>query len=204
MEILVVRHGESLGDIEQRHEGRADLPLTEKGIEQALLAAKWIQHNYPPTKIITSPLQRASKTAAIISSEATGVPVQTSEELMEWNNGLLAGMLRSESAIMYPLPEGGRKAHDTFYECESAIAFRSRAEHFWSKLLDSNLNNNNERVCLVSHGGMINMLYRCFLNLPIITEVNIRTGDTGIHLWEVDGKERIVTFSNYLGHLDNK
>lgn len=202
MEILIVRHGQSVADIEERYEGRADFPLTELGRHQAHKAAKWIEKNSPPSGIISSPLRRASETAKIISNQL-GIDVVLDDDLMEWNNGLLAGMLRSEADIKYPLPKGGRNQYDEYYQCESFIQFRARAERFWSILMDANFLESHKRICIVSHGGTINMLFRSFLNLPLQTEVNLRTGDTGIHLWNVSNKEKTVHFSNFLGHLKN-
>ena len=42
MEILIVRHGQSIADIENRYEGRADFELTELGCKQAKSLSKWI------------------------------------------------------------------------------------------------------------------------------------------------------------------
>jgi 2,3-bisphosphoglycerate-dependent phosphoglycerate mutase len=201
IEILVVRHGQSTADLEDRHEGRADFPLTELGLLQARKVANWINTNYPPEILISSPLIRAATTAKFIG-ETVGVDVQYDEDLKEWNNGLLAGLLRVEAEQKYPLPEGGRKPHDEFYESESYISFRARVEKFWSKLLDPRRKDiNNKRICIVSHGGTITMLYRSFLNLPMNTNVGIYTGDTGVHLWRIENDQRIILFSNYQNHL---
>jgi 2,3-bisphosphoglycerate-dependent phosphoglycerate mutase len=40
-EFLILRHGQSQADLEDRYEGRADFPLTELGREQARKAARW-------------------------------------------------------------------------------------------------------------------------------------------------------------------
>lgn len=163
LEILVVRHGQSLADIEGRFEGRADFELTELGIKQAKRVAQWINANYKPDMIISSTLKRAQKTAQLIG-ECSGVEVQYDETLMEWNNGLLAGLKREEGNARYPLPGDGRQAHDTFAESESYIAFRARAEEFWSRFLYTHARDERyKRICLVSHGGMITMLFRSFL-----------------------------------------
>ena len=201
MEILLIRHGQSQADLEDRHEGRADFPLTELGVRQARAAAEWIKEHYPPDLIITSPLQRASKTAEIIG-EAVQVPIQFDPALMEWNNGLLAGLLRSEAAQRFPLPEGGRKPHDTCAETESLIDFRARAETFWSEFTYTYVHPQcYERVALVSHGGMINMLFHSFLALPVVGDIVYSTGDTGIHLWSMTPRGRRVIFANRLEHL---
>ena len=201
MEILVVRHGQSQADLEDRYEGRADFPLTELGCQQAEKLAKWMLEKYNPDIILSSPLKRAAKTAEYIGKE-TGVKIIYYNELMEWDNGLLAGMLRCEANEKYPLPKEGRRPYDEFVETESYINFRARAEMFWSKFLDIYSNDENiERVCIVSHGGMINMLFRSFMNLPIDTNIILRTGDTGVHLWTVDSKKRGIVFINSQEHL---
>jgi 2,3-bisphosphoglycerate-dependent phosphoglycerate mutase len=199
LELLVVRHGQSVADIENRFEGRADFELTELGIEQAKRAADWIHSNYKPDYIISSPLKRARKTADFIGNKCN-VDISIDEEIMEWNNGLLAGLKREEGMRKYPLPPGGRKPHDTFAETESFIHFRTRAEMFLSKLLSCN-ENKLARICIVSHGGFINMFFRSFIRLPLDSNISITSGDTGIHLWHVNDKERRIIFNNYQEHI---
>ena len=202
MQILVIRHGQSQADLEDRHEGRADFPLTDLGMEQAQLLARWVKGSYPPELILTSPLQRAHTTAAILS-EATGAPVCLEPDLMEWNNGLVAGLPRREAKERFPLPPGGRRPHDTCAQTESLIEFRARAETFWSRFNHEYiLPARHGRIALVSHGGMINQLYRCFLELPVLCSVYFATGDTGVHLWSVESGKRTVVFSNRLEHLN--
>lgn len=201
MEILVVRHGQSIADIEDKFEGRADFALTELGCKQAKCLSKWIKDNYEIDIILSSPLKRASKTAEYIS-ELTGRSIIFYEELMEWDNGLLAGLLRSEANKKFPFPKGGRQLHDELAQSESYINFRARAETFWSKFIYKYQNEENKlRVCIVSHGGMINMLFRSFMMLPVNTDLSISTGDTGIHLWKITDKERKIIFLNKQEHL---
>ena len=82
MEILVVRHGQSIADLEYRHEGRADFELTELGCRQARNAAKWIKEHYEIDIILSSPLKRTAKTSEFISEE-TDVDINFEDELME-------------------------------------------------------------------------------------------------------------------------
>ncbi|MDR7856767.1 histidine phosphatase family protein [Tissierella sp.] len=201
MEILVVRHGQSVADLEDRHEGRADFELTELGCKQARHAAEWIKEHYEIDIILSSPLKRAAKTAAFIG-QATNTKIIFDDELMEWNNGLLAGLHRWEANMKFPMPEGGRKPHDEFAESESYINFRARGEMFWSKFIHKYEKEENiRRICIVSHGGMINMLFRSFLMLPVNTDLSISTGDTGIHLWKINANERRIMFLNKQEHL---
>ncbi|NGZ75650.1 histidine phosphatase family protein [Saccharibacillus alkalitolerans] len=201
IELLVVRHGESQADLEDRHEGRADFELTPLGERQAGLAAAWIAKRYRPHEILASPLKRAARTAEAIAQECS-LAVDYDPNLMEWDNGLLAGLKREEGRVLYPLPPGGRQPHDTFGETESEIEFRARAEAFLSKLLFAHQGRSDlHRICIVSHGGMINMLFHSLMNLPFRTEMSLATGDTGVHLWRIDGSRKRIVFTNAQEHL---
>lgn len=203
MEILLIRHGQSTADLEDRHEGRADFELTALGRRQASALGKWLSESYLIDDILASPLKRAAATAEYIS-KSSGAAVTYHDELMEWDNGLLAGLYREEANLRFPLPPGGRKPHDTFAETESFIQFRARAETFWSKFLHRHDEGNDEkRVCIVSHGGMINMLFRCCLQLPNNSTMYFATGDTGVHLLRFNGRKRVILYMNCQEHLIN-
>lgn len=120
---------------------------------------------------------------------------------MEFNNGLLAGLPFEEAALKYPPPEGGKKPHISYYGQETLIEFRARAERMISKLLSEFPADG--RIAVVSHGGMINMLFRSFLKLPVTIDVSISNGDAGIHLWKADNdnEKRQITFLNRMEHL---
>lgn len=111
IELLIVRHGQSLADIEHGHEGRADFVLTDLGRRQAKEAALWITTHYPPGTILSSPVLRAAETAEIIATEL-GLPVTFDDALMEMNNGMNAGLTFEEAKVRYPRPEAGWTDHE--------------------------------------------------------------------------------------------
>lgn len=64
----IIRHGESIANVEQYASGHVDVPLTEKGIQQAYAAQKTVEAlEVKPTIIIHSHLQRARNTANILN-----------------------------------------------------------------------------------------------------------------------------------------
>ena len=201
MDLLVIRHGQSEADVLNVIEGRADFPLTDLGHAQAEAMAKWVNDHYKITSIVCSTLQRARQTAEYLS-RATGVNVVYDDDLMEWQNGLIAGLTRAEADTKYPAPPV-KFPHTKIYGQESEIEFRARAEHALSRIL--NENPSDSVVAVVSHGGMINMLYRSFLGLPLHTNVFLASGDTGIHHWRVNNPDqdnrRTMLFSNRQEHL---
>jgi 2,3-bisphosphoglycerate-dependent phosphoglycerate mutase len=202
IELLILRHGQSQADLEDRHEGRADFPLTELGREQARRVGSWLAGRYQVDRILASTLIRAAATAEIVG-RALGVTVEPDPALMEFNNGELAGMLKSESRVRFGPMFGDRTElapYERFPGGETMVEMRARAEHFLSKLLDET--EDGTRVLLVSHGGMIAQLFRAYLSLPVETRVFTSTGDTGLHLWEVSGHRRRIRFMNSLVHLE--
>ncbi len=115
---------------------------------------------------------------------------------MEFNNGALAGLPYEEADRLYPLPPGGRPPHERVPGGESMLEFRLRAEEVWSRLTTKHADAG--RLLIVAHGGMKSMLFRAFARLPVDTEVWLHTGDTGVHLWRVDGPKRSILFANHM------
>ncbi len=197
MKLLIIRHGESEADILDVHEGRADFNLTEKGHAQAQAMADYLKEHYTIQKIYASPLKRAFQTAAHLS-ETTGIPVVTEEKLMEFNNGLIAGLSWKEADEQYPFVPN-LPVHASVYEQESKLDFRYRAEYILSKIISEN--EASSTIAIVSHGGMINQLYQAFLKLPVTSGITFATGDTGIHEWLIKGEERYILKTNSTAHL---
>ena len=196
MKILVIRHGESEADILNVHEGRADFNLTEKGHMQAEAMATYVSKNYSIDKIYASTLKRASQTATYLS-EKTGVQIVFDDNLMEFNNGLLAGLSWAEANEKYPKVEN-LPIDQAVYGQESRVEFRNRAQTAFKRVLAEA--KEDETIVIVSHGGMINQLYHVFLGLPIESQIRFGTGDTGIHEWVLK-EERYVLKANYVEHI---
>ncbi|HIK45999.1 MAG TPA: histidine phosphatase family protein, partial [Leptolyngbyaceae cyanobacterium M65_K2018_010] len=69
LKLLLVRHGESQGNLENRMEGCSSTPLTATGERQAFRLGQWLAHrNWPPTHIYCSPLLRATATLAAMGA----------------------------------------------------------------------------------------------------------------------------------------
>ena len=195
MKLLIIRHGESEADILDVHEGRADFELTQRGHRQAEAMSEYVYQNYQITKIYHSTLKRARQTAEHLALK-TQVSLIPDENLMEFNNGLLAGLKHSVADEKYPQMKV--PVHSSVYEQESMLEFRYRAEYMLSKLLSEN--DDESIIAVVTHGGMINQLYRAFFKLPVETEFAFWTGDTGIHEWITNGNSRILVKANFIPH----
>ena len=198
MELLIVRHGQSEADLLGVHEARTDFPLTKLGEQQAKSMAAYVAEHLPPDVILTSPLLRAKSTAEMLQ-KVVGCDLLLETDLMEFNNGVLAGLSREEASIKYPLPPKGRPIHIPIEQGESELDFRFRAEKIFHKIMLDYQSYN--RVAIVSHGGLISQFIKAFLKQPNTTESAFATDDTGIHLLEIKENVRIIRFLNNQEHL---
>lgn len=195
--IFLIRHGQSEADLLEVHEGRADFPLTELGRRQAAAMAKWLTERVTLDKIFASTLRRAAETAQLLG-EAAGTFVCPDPDLMEFDNGLLAGLPRKEAAERYPqimdLPPD-----QSVYGQETMLDFRRRAERALIRCLEQT--REGETVAIVTHGGMLNQLTAALLKLPPAAPVRFLSGDTAIHCWRITDRTTDLVFANRLEHL---
>lgn len=98
--LLVLRHGRTGWNEEQRCQGQTDIDLDETGAEQAAVAAARIAVEQPDL-IISSDLARATSTARPLA-ELTGMPVKLDPRLRERNFGPWQGLTPAEIQERYP------------------------------------------------------------------------------------------------------
>ena len=78
------------------------------------------------------------------------------------------------------------------------MEFRQRAENALARIISEA--KQDETIAVVSHGGMINQLYRSFFNMPVDCIYFFNTADTGIHIWSLTDSERRVIKANFDEH----
>ncbi len=101
--VVLIRHGESLWNKENRFAGWVDVDLSEKGIEEAHNAGRKLKsEGYSFDLAFTSYLKRASKTLNIVLEEmALTIPIEKTWKLNERHYGSLQGLNKSEMATKY-------------------------------------------------------------------------------------------------------
>jgi probable phosphoglycerate mutase len=112
--LVLWRHGQTRWNVENRFQGRTDIPLDETGVRQAERAARLLAA-LRPTAILASPLQRAARTADALAA-LTGLPVRHDPDLVERHGGAWEGLTGQEIRERYPAeravwqPPGGETA----------------------------------------------------------------------------------------------
>ena len=101
--LVLLRHGESTWNKENRFTGWTDVPLTKKGVEEAEEAGKILKkEGYTFDVVFTNVLKRATKTTEIVIKEMNlDVPVHKSWRLNERHYGALQGLNKSEMAAKF-------------------------------------------------------------------------------------------------------
>ena len=99
--ILLIRHGETEWNRIHRFQGRTDMPLNQKGREQARALALALKKE-PIAALYSSPLARAMETAQIIKAFHPSDPLFEEKSLIEMDLGDFDGMEARRWAEQYP------------------------------------------------------------------------------------------------------
>ena len=157
----LVRHGESVSNLEGRVQGQADIELSQLGHAQARQVADWARRLAAsrPGDVATirevwsSPLRRARETAAAIAA-AIGLPVLLDEQLCELHAGIFQGHLWADLEQMFPDEVAQWRSGDPHYvipggESRAQLAARGRAA------LETLAARDTLGMIVVAHGGVL-------------------------------------------------
>jgi ribonuclease H / adenosylcobalamin/alpha-ribazole phosphatase len=98
---LLLRHGQTALSVDRRFAGRGDVPLTDVGQQQAAAAAASLASRGGIDLVVTSPLQRARRTAEAVA-DATGAPLLVDDDLAETDFGDWEGRTFAEVRKQWP------------------------------------------------------------------------------------------------------
>lgn len=152
--VLLVRHGETVWNQENRWQGQADTPLSETGYDQARRLARRLRDEGPPVQAIyTSDLSRARDTADILGRALGATPIEASA-WREMDIGTWSGLTTAEVATRHAeewerlrqgedLPRGGG---------ETFAQFQGRLLQSSQRLVREHAGG---RVVVVTHGGAV-------------------------------------------------
>lgn len=164
--ILLLRHGQSVTNLEKRYTGQADVPLSELGEEQARLAGAYILQNYGVDAVYASDLCRAVNTAAPVA-DALGLPVHIDPDLREIHVGCWTGIPFEEIARLWPKEREENLRGDTdfrFAGGESYGDLRRRTERAIRKIVAENP---GKTVLVATHGGFVRSFLCWMRGLPV-------------------------------------
>ena len=226
MNLILLRHGESQWNLENRFTGWQDIDLTERGIEEAAFSGHQINlANIQINSIHTSLLKRAIKTAIIVS-DIVDFPREKIEyewRLNERHYGSLQGLNKSETALKYgedqvqvwrrsfdiapPLLEANDCRHPKFNDrfknisedlpCgESLKDVISRLKPFWDEYLRDVITSKKNHL-IVAHSNSLRAIVKVLEQLSSEEIVSINI-PTGVPLVYTLDKDFKVLGKKYL------
>jgi probable phosphoglycerate mutase len=98
--LVLLRHGETDWNVEERAQGHADVPLNAVGHAQAVAVSGAIAA-FAPVRLWSSDLMRAMQTAQHVA-DATGLAVEPDRRLREYDVGQRSGLTIPEFEATYP------------------------------------------------------------------------------------------------------
>ena len=165
-EIVLVRHGVTAWNKARRFQGQTDIPLDEEGHRQARLAGRRLASE-PIAAVYASDLARAWQTGEAIAA-ALGLVVQAEPGLRERHYGAFEG--RDFDEIRREMPEAHARwqARDPHLtpggSGESLLVLHDRVRAALDGLARRHA---GERVVAVTHGGVLDCVYRIASGLPM-------------------------------------
>lgn len=159
-QIWLIRHGETSWNAEQRLQGWRDIPLNETGAKQAQTIQRYLQQN--PLQfdaLLSSDLQRAIQTAEIAFAN-TGLAVIQDPALRERNYGIYEGHPWRNLLHLPDQPKPEINLRDpelAIPDGESLLVFKDRVINTFNRIA---LERPNQRIAIVAHGGVIEMVWR--------------------------------------------
>jgi broad specificity phosphatase PhoE len=195
VEILLVRHGESIGNAEDRMQGHSDFALTETGRSQARRLGAWLaERELRWERLYASPLLRAAETARLVHAAAGGPPPEAEPSLVELRAGALEGLTYDEIGARHPTYAArGLTELGDFEEFggESYACVQARAAELRMRL-EIRHRAGAERVLLVGHGGFNYQLLKQLVCEPVPRVCIVKMGNCSATLVRL--RERRGTF----------
>jgi 2,3-bisphosphoglycerate-dependent phosphoglycerate mutase len=205
--LIAVRHGETEWNRVRRLQGHTDIALNATGIEQAArLAAALVGESI--AAIYSSDLVRALVTAEPVAT-ALGLQVKRDPLLRERNYGLFEGKTFAEIVEHHPEEAERLRCRDTLYRIpngESQNEFFARVigairaiasqEERALRACSARDGRNARTILVVTHGGVLDMLYRAALDLPLAAERSCAIPNAVINRIDVDdGRFRVKSWA---------
>jgi len=193
--LVLVRHGESQWNLENRFTGWVDVPLSEKGVLEAKSAGEKIKkENIHFDVAYTSALKRAQNTLTLMLEKLgqEDIPVHKDQALNERHYGDLQGLNKAETALKFGDAQVKiwRRSYDVAPpNGESLKDTAARAlPYFESKILGDIKRGLN--VIVAAHGNSLRAIVMKLDNLSKeqVLELNIATGVPLVYQFDVDLK----------------
>lgn len=198
--MILVRHGETEWNRAEHFRGRADVPLNENGLVQAMRTAQRIAAQWRPVAVYSSPLTRAVKTAEAIA-QRFGLSVEVHVGLNDIDYGQWQGLTPEEAREKWPdvINAWYRAPHTAHIPGgETLDELRTRAEKM---LNDLATRREGQTFVLVGHTVINRIILLSVLGLGNDHFWRLRQDTCAINVFEAEGGVFTLVSLNDTCHL---
>lgn len=187
--LFLLRHGETLSNIQLIYQGSGDSPLSELGVEESKQLSEGLS-KIDFSAIYSSDLSRSYETAKLVSEKHT-LEVVKVPELKERHYGIFEGLNFEEIKKKWPI------LYDTWLhhpakavipEAETLDKLQERTVKAIEKLLTKH---KGENICVVGHGGVNRAILFHFMNLGLENFWRIRQDNCCVNIIEIERHPRV-------------
>ena len=203
-DIILIRHGETDWNRVRRLQGHWDVALNELGHRQARALAHALAPE-KPAAIYASDLQRARDTAQAVANRHP-ITVSIDARLRERCYGAFEGLLYDEIDGHFPRAFAQWQARDPHArfpagerQAETLHEFSARAVAAVTELAQRH---DNEKIIIVSHGGVLDCVYRAAYGMDLLVERQFDMKNAAINRLHWNGKQMTVLQWADVAHLD--
>lgn len=185
-----IRHGETDWNRQQRFQGQIDVPLNPTGHAQAArLAARLAAE--PHAVLYSSDLQRALETAAPLAA-AWRLPVARLPALREQGFGLLEGLEVAAVPALHPQLWEQWLEHQADFAPPGGESLRRFSERVLGGVRELAARHAGQQVAVVTHGGVLDMLWRAANALPLHGRRDCLIPNTGLNRLRWEGERLVI------------
>ncbi|HET9821496.1 MAG TPA: histidine phosphatase family protein [Burkholderiaceae bacterium] len=178
-QVLAIRHGETDWNVELRVQGQLDIGLNETGRRQARhLAAAFAGEALHA--VYSSDLARAHATALCVA-DAAGLAVQTHQGLRERGFGRFEGLTFDEIESRHPEDARRWRQRDPDFAPAGGEALRTFQARAVATIAAIAERHRGQRVAIVTHGGVLDALYRAAARIALDAPRTWQLGNAAIN-----------------------
>ena len=198
--LIVVRHGQTLWNLERKYQGHSDIALTDKGIKQAeAVAARLAEEKIDA--VYASDLSRAFKTAACIADKH-GLTVQVVPALREIKFGDWEGLTYEQISEQWPGLLGKLWTTPDELQIPGGESFQQLKERAYTAIEKIVAAHPDQTVVVVAHGGTIGTILCAMLDIHLNHVWSIRQDNTAVNIIEYYEGRPTITLLNCARHLE--
>jgi len=197
--LIIVRHGQTLWNLEKKYQGHSDIALSDEGLVQAAAVAERLAAEKIDA-VYASDLSRAFKTAEGIAAKHS-LAVNIVPELREIKFGDWEGLCYEQISERWPGLLGKLWATPDEVEIPGGETFTQLKERAYAAITKIVAAHPEQTTAIVAHGGTISTIICAMLDIHLNRVWSIRQDNTAVNIIDYYHGRPMLSLLNCTRHL---